>query len=253
MLITNVVLFGPIGITIWAVQMLWIPLLAAGVINGIGHYWGYRNYETKDASTNIVPWGILVGGEELHNNHHAFPSAAKLSARAWELDIGWVYIRMLSALGLAQVKRMPPRAVLVPGKARADTDTVKAVLANRFQVMSEYGRQVLARVHAEELKGADEYTRGILRRARRFLLRDESRLTEDARQRIETALAQNQSLRTVYRYRQQLQQIWLERQASHERLVHSLQEWCRQAEATGIQALQDFARSLPKYSLPATA
>ncbi len=252
MLIANVVMFGPIGITIWAVQMLWIPIFAAGVINGIGHYWGYRNFETADASTNIVPWGIVVGGEELHNNHHAFPSSAKLSVRLWEFDIGWLYLRVLSALGLARIKRLPPRAVMVPGKALPDADTVKAVIANRLHVMSDYGKQVLARVHAEEVRSADARSRGALRRVRRLLLRDESRLTADARRRLDDALDNSQTLATVYRYRQQLQQIWLERQASHERLVQALQEWCHQAEATGIKALQDFARALPRYSLPAT-
>ena len=151
MLIIDVVLFGPIGITIWAVQMAWQPIFAAGVINGMGHWWGYRNYETQDISTNIVPWGILIGGEELHNNHHAFASSAKMSTKPWEFDIGWAYIRMLEFFRLAKVKKLPPEVVMVPGKLDPDIDTVQAVISNRFQVMADYAKRVLSRVYAEEI------------------------------------------------------------------------------------------------------
>ncbi len=245
----NVILFGPIGITMWAVQMLWIPVTAAGVINGVGHWWGYRNYETPDASTNIVPIGIIIGGEELHNNHHAFASSAKFSSKWWEFDIGWFYIRLMEMLGLARVKKIAPRPVIVPGKARVDLDSVKGVISNRMQVMSQYAKNVLAKVYEEELGRADHAERPLLRRVKILLVREESRLTLDARARLDAALKHSQALQTVYLYKGKLQAIWQERTASHERLRQSLQEWCREAEESGIRALQEFAKTLPMYSV----
>jgi stearoyl-CoA desaturase (Delta-9 desaturase) len=253
MLLTDVVLFGPIGITIWAVQMLWIPVFAAGVINGIGHWGGYRKFETADASTNIMPWGILIGGEELHNNHHAFASSAKFSVQWWEFDLGWLYIRVFEALGLARVKKLPPKTVLVPGKKAPDADTLAAVIANRLQVMSTYARTVLARVYQDELRRADGQRRNVLKRARSLLGREESRLTAEARKRIEAVLNTSHALKVSYQFKRRLQAIWQERTASHEGLIRALQDWCREAEATGIRALQDFARTLPHYSMPAAS
>jgi stearoyl-CoA desaturase (delta-9 desaturase) len=253
MLVIDLVLFGLPGITVWAVQMLWIPFFAAGVINGLGHWWGYRNYEVEDASTNIVPWGILIGGEELHNNHHSFASSAKLSSRPWEFDIGWLYIRVLEALGLARVKRVPPRPVMMPEKTRVDGDTLAAVIANRLQVMARYAREVVGAVYREELRKAHGAYREMLRRARRLLIREESLLSEESRLRLETVLQTSKALETVYRYRQRLQAIWKQRTASQESLLAALQEWCQQAEATGIRALQDFAHTLRSYSMPPPA
>ncbi|TDJ17204.1 MAG: acyl-CoA desaturase [Gammaproteobacteria bacterium] len=248
-LVLNVILFGPIGLTMWAVQMMWIPVTAAGVINGLGHWWGYRNYETPDASTNIVPIGIIIGGEELHNNHHAFVSSAKFSSKWWEFDIGWLYIRLLEMLGLARVKKIAPRPVIVPGKARVDLDSVKGVISNRMQIMSQYAKNVLGKVYEEELGRADSAKRPLLRRVKILLIREESRLTLDARTRLDAALRHSHALQTVYLYKGRLQAIWQERTASHERLRHSLQEWCREAEESGIRALQEFAKTLPMYSV----
>lgn len=245
----NLILFGPIGATMWAVQMLWIPVTAAGVINGLGHWWGYRNYETADASTNISPFGIIVGGEELHNNHHAFASSAKLSSKWWEFDIGWLYIRSMEILGLAKVKKTAPQPVIVPGKALVDLDSVKGVIGNRLQVMSQYAKNVLGKVYEEELGRADDAERPLFRRVKKLLIREESRLNRDARERLETALSHSQALQTVYQYKRRLQAIWQERTASHERLRQALQDWCREAEESGIRALQEFARTLPMYSV----
>jgi stearoyl-CoA desaturase (delta-9 desaturase) len=245
----NVLLFGPIGLTIWAIQMLWIPVTAAGVINGLGHWWGYRNFETADASTNISPIGIIIGGEELHNNHHSFASSAKLSNKWWEFDIGWFYIRTMEILGLATVKKTAPKPVIVPGKARIDLDSVKGVIGNRMQVMSQYAKNVLGTVYREELDRVDHAERPLLRRVRTLLVREESLLSIDARARLDAALDHSQALQTVYQYKRKLQAIWQERTASHERLLQSLQEWCREAEASGIRALQEFAKTLPMYSV----
>jgi stearoyl-CoA desaturase (delta-9 desaturase) len=245
----DLLLFGIPGITVWAVQMIWIPLFAAGVINGLGHWWGYRNYETEDASTNIVPWAILIGGEELHNNHHSYASSAKLSSRWWELDIGWLYIRALQGVGLARVKKVPPRPVLVPTKTGVDGDTLAAVIANRLQVMAQYARHVIGAVYREEVAKAHGAYRTMLRHAKRLLVREESLLSDESRHRLETVLQTNQALETVYEFRRRLQAIWKQRTASQESLLAALQDWCRQAEATGIRALQDFSRTLRSYSV----
>ena len=251
MLLIDVALFGPIGITIWAVQMLWIPVLAAGVINGAGHWWGYRNFETADGSTNIVPIGLLIGGEELHNNHHAFASSAKFSVQWWEFDAGWLYIRVLAKLGLARVKKLPPKTVLVPGKL-LDRDSVSAIIAGRFPVMSQYAKVVLKRVWAEELRRVDISKRPLLRSAKSLMVREESMLSRESIERLHRILEHSHALATVYRYKQRLQAIWQERSLSHDGLLRALEEWCREAEETGIRALQDFARTLPAYSLVRT-
>jgi stearoyl-CoA desaturase (delta-9 desaturase) len=251
----NVALFGLVpGLLVLAAQIAWIPFWAAGVINGIGHFWGYRNWQTADASTNIIPIGILIGGEELHNNHHTFASSARLSSRWWEFDIGWMYIRLLSLLGLARVRRVAARPVLDPAKATVDMDTLAAIISNRFQVMSRYGRDVLKRACRDEMRRAGRHTRPLLREARRLLMRDDSRIDEMAQRQLETILSGSQHLETVYRFKQRLLALWRRSADSNEHLLQALQEWCRQAEDSGIHALQDFVRVLRSYSMqPASA
>jgi stearoyl-CoA desaturase (delta-9 desaturase) len=249
MLLIDILLFGVIGITVWAVQMIWIPFFAAGVINGIGHYFGYRNFESPDASRNIVPIGVLIGGEELHNNHHAFASSAKLSSRWWEFDIGWVYIRMMSLLGLARVKKVASSPLVVAAKAAIDPDTVKAVIGHRFHVMARYAKHVIARVYREELAKADQVWQNKLRSIKSLLSREESLLDDSAKQQLQSALANCETLKVVYQFKMRLQALWSEKTASQERLVKALQDWCLQAEATGIKALEDFAVSLRGYTL----
>jgi stearoyl-CoA desaturase (delta-9 desaturase) len=249
LLIVDLALFGVYGLTLWAVQMLWIPVLAAGVINGIGHYWGYRNFESPDASTNIVPWGILIGGEELHNNHHAFPSSARLSVRWWELDLGWLYIRLLSALGLARVKKLAPQPRVIAGKASVDLETLKAVIVGRMHVIRRFSAEVLHPVTRQELCRSDRHCRLLARRVSRLLARESSRLDAKGRMRLEEVLAQSRQLQIVYQYREGLRRIWERRAPSQEDLLHLLQEWCQQAEKTGIQALEHFARNLRGLSL----
>ncbi len=248
MLIINFALFGFAGVAVWAIQMAWIPFFAAGVINGIGHWWGYRNYETEDTSSNIVPLGILIGGEEMHNNHHSFASSAKFSNKPWEFDIGWMYIQMLQALGLARVKKVATQPAIAPDKSTADLDTVKAVFNHRLHVLSHYARDVVGQVYRDELRKADAYTRDMLKRGKRLLVRDEAQMDDQSRNNLKAVLERNNTLETVYYYKQQLRQLWQQKSASHEALLQSLQEWCQQAEATGIKALQDFARSLRAYT-----
>ena len=254
MLVVNVLLFGPLGITIWAVQMIWIPITAAGIINGIGHYWGYRSYECADASTNIVPWGILIGGEELHNNHHTFASSAKLSSKWWEFDIGWFYIRTLEILGLAHVKKIPPELTYDKAKDHIDLDTVRAVIASRFLLMAQFAREVLKQVHREELRQAnrlDKTQLTLLKRARHLMVREPRLLDEAALTRLHDALAQNQTLQTVYTMKQKLADVWQRSATTQEHLIHALQEWCHEAEASGIERLHLFAQKLRTCRLAA--
>jgi stearoyl-CoA desaturase (Delta-9 desaturase) len=249
LVITNFVLFGLYGITIWAIQMMWIPFFAAGVINGLGHYWGYRNFETKDGSTNLTNIGILIGGEEMHNNHHAFPSSAKLSNKWWEFDMGWLYIQILSVIRLARVKKVAPKPVILKGKDKIDMDTVRAVIVSRFHIMSQYAKNVTLPVFNDQLDKADASCRHLLKQIRSTLVREESRVDEAARNRLQRALRDNEALNTVYEFRRRLQEIWGRTYANHEKLRQALQDWCQQAEATGVQVLQDFAQRLKGYSL----
>ena len=249
MLSINVLLFGAIGITIWAVQMLWIPFFAAGVINGVGHWWGYRNYESADASTNISPVGILIGGEELHNNHHAFASSARFANKWYEFDVGWLWILSMHRLGLARVKKLAPRLTFDVKKQGMDIETVKAVLSNRVNVMADYAREVVHNVYKQEKLKANKHKRRILRKGKRFMVRHETLLDSKAQQRLEQTLAESHALRVVHEFSQRLEQVWKEKTASQEVLLHALQEWCRQAEATGIEALEEFARRVRGYTL----
>ena len=245
MLIVDILLFGAAGISIWAVQMIWIPITAAGIINGVGHYWGYRNYEPEDASTNVSPWGILIGGEELHNNHHAFPGSAKLSSKPWEFDIGWFYIRVLEIMGLARVKKVAPEPVIMPGKQEADLETLRAVIVNRLHVLSHYCRDVIVPVFKDEL----DKVGSPVERAKRLLVRDQSLMDDTAKKRLDSVLERSVALKTVYQHKLSLQKIWQRSNSTQETLLHSLEQWCKEAEATGIKRLQDFALSLRGYAL----
>ncbi len=247
--VIDLALFGVLGITVWAVQMLWIPLLAAGVINGIGHAIGYRNFECKDAATNILPWGILIGGEELHNNHHTYPSSAKLSVRKWEFDIGWMWIRLFSLVGLANVRRVAPVPALEPNKLTLDMDSARALLSNRFQVMAQYRRMVIKPLVKAERERVDASMKQLLKRAKKLLWRETELLKPKHQERLNLVLANNQRLKLIYQKRLELQQIWSRTCSSGQERLHALREWCQQAEASGIKALQEFADTLRTYTL----
>lgn len=248
LLIVEFILFGLAGIAVFAIQMLCVPVLAAGIINGLAHFWGYRNFETDDAATNITPIAAIICGEELHNNHHAYPSSARFSQRKWELDLGWVYLRLFSLLGLAKVRRVAPRPHFNVDKTVMDVDTVKAIIASRLHVMESYARGVIKPVHAIELKAVPEH-RKTLRKAGRDLIKVDHLLDEAGRLRVAAALSASESLSTVYELQNELQAIWHKAGASQEALLHALQEWCSQAEATGIEALEEFSIRLQGYQL----
>ncbi len=245
MLIIDVALFGALGATVWAVQMLWIPVTAAGIINGIGHYWGYRNFEAADASTNISPWGLIIGGEELHNNHHTYPTSAKFSVKRYEFDLGWAYIRAMQAIGWAKVKKVPPKLQLGDIRPVADEKTLEAVIANRYEVMARYARE-MRRACSDEIsvlqaRGQDL---SILKAARRWLHRDDDRVPADARNQVDQARAASPALDKMLTMREELRQMWLNTSVSREQLTHDLQAWCKRAEDSGIARLQVFSQRL---------
>lgn len=247
MFVIDVALFGTMGITIWAIQMAWIPFFAAGVVNGLGHYWGYRNFESRDASTNIFPIGFFIGGEELHNNHHAYATSAKFSAKWWEFDIGWAMIRTLQFFGLATPKRVLPKPKMVANKNIIDTDTLKAFISYRLQLMARYTREVVIPMLREEKKSASKTGMALLSRAKTVLVREEFIMKPAQRSRLAEVLENFQSLRTVYQFRVKLQEIWGLKSATQKELVDALQDWCQQAEATGLEVLHRFAQRLKMY------
>jgi stearoyl-CoA desaturase (Delta-9 desaturase) len=250
MMVINIMLFGVIGVTVWAVQMIWIPIMAAGIINGIGHFWGYRNYDCVDASTNISPWGILIGGEELHNNHHTFGTSAKLSSKWYEFDIGWMYIRILEMAGLAKVKKIAPAPKFDREKLIADFETLQSVIANRYDVMAKYAKSLKRTWHdeLEHLKEKAQLESGFLKSSKKLLQSEPAKLEAPQKQQLTELFAHSKALQTMHEMRVELGAIWDRSHASREQLLQQLQEWCSRAEASGIKALQDFSLRLRSYA-----
>jgi stearoyl-CoA desaturase (delta-9 desaturase) len=250
MLIINVVLFGAIGLTVWAVQMAWIPITAAGIINGIGHYWGYRNYDCNDAATNIFPFGILIGGEELHNNHHTFGTSAKLSSKWYEFDIGWMYIRMLETIGLAKVKKIAPAPKFDRQKLVADFETLQSVIANRYDVMSKYAKSLKRAWNAEHshLSGKAMLESKFLKTSRKLMQREPAKLDAGHQQQLSELFVHSKALQTMHEMRVELGAIWERSTSTREQLLQQLQDWCLRAEASGVQALRDFSLRLRSYA-----
>ncbi len=245
MMIINLALFGAAGLAVWAVQMAWIPVTAAGIINGIGHYWGYRNFEAPDASTNISPWGIMIGGEELHNNHHTYPTSAKFSVKPYEFDIGWGYIRALEKMGLATVKKVPPKLQLGSIQPVADEKTLEALIAHRYEMMAGFARGLrrTGRAEIEALK-ARKADVSVLQAANRWLHRDDDKVPAAAKSQVAQARAEHPVLDKMVTMREELRQMWLSTSASREQLAADLQGWCHRAEESGIAALQEFSMKL---------
>lgn len=255
MLVINLVLFGPIGATIWAVQMMWIPFHAAGIINGIGHYWGYRHYTVNDTSTNITPIAFWIGGEELHNNHHAFPTSARFSMKWYEFDLGWLYIRMLEAVGFAKVKKVAPQAKFNWEKVSCDVETLQAVISHRFEITTKYAHTLratckseIARLHAEGSAFNGMRLRGAWSNFRVWMQSDSTQLTAEHRATLDRALQQSATLEKVYAFKKELAGLWNRSTASKEELVVRLEDWCKRAEASGIEALQQFSRRIRAYA-----
>ncbi len=250
LLFVSFALFGFAGVALWAIQMAWIPFWAAGVVNGLGHWWGYRNFETTDTATNLTPWGVWIGGEELHNNHHAFPSSARFALRKWEFDIGWAAIKGFQTLGLAKVLRVAPALDVRPNINVPDGDTMKALLAHRFQAMTDYQRNVIGPALREEAAAAGAKLRALLPRQLRKGLVDDGRwLKPEAREQLQNWVSQRPRIRTLVEHRARLSALLEARSHNAAESLHNLQAWCREAEASGIRALQDFSARLKGYSL----
>jgi stearoyl-CoA desaturase (delta-9 desaturase) len=248
--IVNFALFGVIGVTIWAIQMMWIPITAAGIINGIGHYWGYRNYDCADAATNIIPFGILIGGEELHNNHHTFATSAKLSSKWYEFDIGYFYIRVLESLGLAKVKKLAPKPVFEHGKKVADHDTLQSVIANRYDVMAKYAKSLKLtwREELAQLKSKAQLESRFLNSSRKLLQREPGKLEASHKQQLVELFEHSKALETMHQMRVELGAIWERSHFTRDQLLQQLQDWCARAEASGIKSLQEFSLRLRSYA-----
>ena len=246
----NFALFGVIGISVWAVQMMWIPVTAAGIINGIGHYWGYRNYDCADAATNIIPFGILIGGEELHNNHHTYATSAKLSSKWYEIDIGWAYIRALEMLGLAKVKKLAPEPKFSHGKLEADFETLQSVIANRYDVMAKYAKSIKHawKEELEHLKHKAELEKRFLKSSRKLMQREPGKLADAHHEQLSELFQHSKALETMHHMRVELGAIWERSHFTREQLLQKLQDWCTRAEASGIQSLQDFSLRLRSYA-----
>lgn len=253
MALINIALFGLVpGMLVWLVQMIWIPFWAAGVINGLGHFVGYRTFQSKDASTNLVPWGILIGGEELHNNHHAYATSARLSNRWFEFDIGWFYIRILELLGQAKVKNVAPMLKLDRSKTECDLATLQAVITHRYDVLAKYARY-LAELTQQELHELSQHMAlpsGTASYAaiQRFLHREPEQLNEGERAAVGQVLAHSTALKTIYQMREELVSIWTKTNLTREQLLAQLQEWCQRADQSDIAGLRRFSRHLRCYA-----
>ncbi len=245
MMIVDLALFGSAGLAVWALQMAWTPIMAAGIINGAGHFWGYRNFEATDASTNLLPWGIIIAGEELHNNHHTYPTSAKLSIKPYEFDIGWMYITILRSMGLASVKKVPPKLLLGAVQPVADEKTLEAVIAHRYEVMAGFARELRRTAKAEmaslKARRADV---SVMKVASRWLHRDVDKVPAAALPVIAQARAEHPVLDKMVTMREELRQLWMSTSSTREQLAADLQSWCQRAEASGVAALEQFALKL---------
>lgn len=250
MLIINLMLFGVLGLTVWAIQMVWIPVTAAGIINGIGHYWGYRNYDCKDASTNVLPIGILIGGEELHNNHHTFGTSAKLSAKWFEFDIGWLYISILAFFGLAKVKKVAPEPRFDRKKMVCDLDTLQSIVANRYDVMATYASTVRRawRDEVSQLRAKSKLESSFLKSSRKLMQHEPASLQTQQQQQLTELFKHSNALKTMHEMRVELSALWERSHASSDQLLHQLRDWCARAEASGIRSLQEFSLRLRTYA-----
>lgn len=249
MLVINLALFGVLGVAVWALQMLWIPFWAAGVVNGLGHWWGYRNFETDDTSTNLAPWGLVIGGEELHNNHHAFPSSARFALRRFEFDIGWAVLRVLSVLRLAKIRRVAPQLDVRPNIDLPDIDTLRALMVHRFQVMTDYFRGVILPTLRNEAEHAEESLRALPRRLRKALVNGGRWLDGDSSSRLRAWIARRPELGKVYEFRQRLRAVYERTGQNSDAMLAALRQWCAEAEASGNEALARFADRLKGYAL----
>jgi stearoyl-CoA desaturase (delta-9 desaturase) len=237
--ILNIILFGTVGIIIWSIQMMWTPIFAAGGINGVGHYWGYRNYNTNDDSTNMSPVGIIIGGEELHNNHHAYPTAAKFSLRPWEFDIGWMYIKIFSAIGLCKVKRVAPKPIIQKTENTDSKIITQSLLQSKLAVITDFTQKVLKPAYQKEK----------FKLSFKLLADHPQRLSEHQENKVNELLENCSTLQTIYALKNRLHEILHSRQTKHEQFIETLNTWSNEAKTHGIDTIDDFLVRLRSYKV----
>lgn len=251
MLFTDFALFGLPGVSIWAIQMIWIPFWAAGFINGVGHFWGYRNFDCPDASRNVFPWGILIGGEELHNNHHTHATSAKLSAKWYEFDIGWMYIRIFSMLGWVKIKKVAERPKFKT-KAHLDLDSVQALVNHRYELMARYARDLKQALNEEAARLKHDFNareqKGLLAHYKKLLATDESKLSAEQHATLSELCQRSQLMATLVEKRRELRAIWERTNLSREQMLAQLQAWCDNAEQSGIRWLEEMSLRIRRYA-----
>ena len=247
--ISNILLFGVVGIIIWSIQMAWTPIFAAGGINGAGHYYGYRNYDTNDDSTNIIPIAFFIGGEELHNNHHAFPTAAKFSLKSWEFDIGWFYIKLFSLFGLIKVKRLATKTIVRNPNDILDSNAAYALLKSKITVITNYSKSVLKPILITECTNANSDLKDLLKKSKATLSKQPSRISNQDTNTLQVIFDKCNSLGTAYHLKNKLYDILHSRNIKHEKFIETINEWCLEAKSTGIDCLDDFSESLKGYTV----
>tara|TARA_B100001996_G_scaffold266092_1_gene207816 strand:+ start:1569 stop:2750 length:1182 start_codon:yes stop_codon:yes gene_type:complete len=247
--IVNIILFGVVGIIIWSIQMAWTPIFAAGGINGAGHYWGYRNFDTSDDSTNMTPLGLIIGGEELHNNHHAFPTAAKFSLKPWEFDIGWLYIKIFSFLGQIRVKRLATKTIISSPNNSLNSEIGYALLKSKLTVITNYTRNVLKPILKDETRNAKSDIKKLLKKSKATLARQPHRISNKDTTRLQEIFKECSSLQIAYNLKNQLYDILHTRNMKHENFIETLDDWCEDAKSKGIDCLNDFSDSLKGYKV----
>ncbi|MEC9205752.1 MAG: fatty acid desaturase [Pseudomonadota bacterium] len=247
--IFNIILFGVVGIIIWAIQMMWTPIFAAGGINGAGHYYGYRNFDTSDDSTNIMPLAFVIGGEELHNNHHAFPTAAKFSYKPWEFDIGWFYIKIFSILKLVKVKRLAPKTIIEKTNKELDSDTSYALIRSKITVITNYTKKVIKPVLKRESKNANNELKKLIKKSKVSFIKQPDRISNQSIIDLQKIFNESKTLSIVYELKNKLYSILNERNMRGEKLSQTINEWCLEAKSNGIDCLDEFCESLKGYKV----
>lgn len=249
MFVIDLLLFGAIGITFWAIQVVWIPFFAAGVINGLGHWSGYRNYSTSDKSTNLTRIGFFIGGEELHNNHHAFPSSCMFSHKRGEFDIGWQVIKLLKLFKLAEIKKTVPELVEETDTPSMDIETTKALLTHKVNLLQMYVKDVVKPSLKEEYKLQTRKLRKTGKKMLNSMSLDWRFLDDESREAFKAYLKTAPSIETLIEFRDELKTIWETNWKTSEQMIEALKEWCQRAEQSGVETLENFSRRLQTYKL----
>ncbi len=247
--ILNILMFGVVGIIIWAIQMMWTPIFAAGGINGVGHYYGYRNFDTADESTNMMPIAFFIGGEELHNNHHAYPTAAKFSYKPWEFDIGWLYIKIFSIIGLVKVKRLAPKTIVEETSKELDSETAYALLRSKILVITNYTKKVINPIMKKETKSASNELKKLIKKSKTSFLRQPDRISNQSITDLQMIFNENNSLSIVYNLKNKLHSILNSKYSKLDKFKDTINEWCLEAKSQGIDDLNDFSESLKGYKI----